>query len=68
MSYLWYGDFIGAYLELRERGITEIDRAVEALGDGGPLTPATFDAIADGLFVYRLELEDDELGVRGAAR
>jgi hypothetical protein len=69
LSYLWYGDFVGAYLELRERGITEIGRAVEALGEGGPVTPATFDTIADGLFIYRVELEDgEELGVRGAAR
>jgi hypothetical protein len=65
--YPWYGDFIGAYLELRERGITAIGPAVEALGDGGPVTPATFDTIADGLFIYRVEL-DDGFGVRGGAR
>jgi hypothetical protein len=56
--HLWYGDFVGAYLELRERGISDIRRAVEALAEDETPTATAFDVIADGLFLYRVELED----------
>jgi hypothetical protein len=66
-AYPWYGDVIDAYLELRERGIADIDRAVEALAGGGQVTPVAFDIIADGLFIYRVELEDEDAPGRAEA-
>jgi hypothetical protein len=54
-------DATGVYLALRERRVNTIGAAVALLCHSGRPTPAEFDAVADGLHVYALELEDDGL-------
>jgi hypothetical protein len=58
-SRLWCVDSLGAYLMLREHGVTTIDEAIDLLAPDGPISDEQFNAIADGLFLYRVELEDD---------
>lgn len=59
-------DSLGAYLELRRHDVTGIGPALDLLC-ARPVTPDAFDAVADGLYLLRLEHEDDAALARGSA-
>ncbi|HEY2636881.1 MAG TPA: hypothetical protein VGI54_05795 [Solirubrobacteraceae bacterium] len=54
-------DSLGAYMELREHGDLPIGAALALLCPPGPMTTEAFDAVADGLYLLRLERDEDEL-------
>lgn len=56
---LWCVDSLGAYLRLRDAGVTTIEAAVELLAPSVGLTHDEFDVIADGLALVELEREDE---------
>jgi hypothetical protein len=54
-------DSLTAYMELREHEDMPIGLALALLLPPGPITVEAFDAVADGLYLLRLERDEDEL-------